>query len=352
MNYSYEEILGRIEDRYEQISGEQPDSLSDCGIRLRMLAAELYSLIGSIEWIKKQMLPDTATGEQLDLFAAQRGLSRISGSRATGRISFRLDTPVEYDLLIPAGTICTTSDGGLNYVVAEDLTLYQGDSFVFGTAYAQHSGKAYNIDAGRLTTIVTYFSAGLRIDNSSGFRGGTDDEDDESLRKRIIASYGNISNGVNEAYYKKLALSVPGVYSASASRDNVSTPIIRIYVAGQGGTVPADVLSQVQALVSENRCAGISAVAADANISQVNVTLKISPAQGVSYDTAKDNAEAAVRSFFGQLKLGDPLILAELGSAIINAPGVANYTFENMTDLTIGSSAIFVLGSLSVSQMS
>ena len=107
MSESYNEILERMTEKFTELSGYEPERASDIGIRLKLLAGELFALDSEIDWMKKQMFPNTASGEQLELHALQRGLTRRRGRKAVGEIAFRLEMPAEYDVIIPAGTICT-----------------------------------------------------------------------------------------------------------------------------------------------------------------------------------------------------------------------------------------------------
>ena len=69
---SYEEILQRMEEAYEQKSGCKVADVSEVGLRMRVLAGELYRLETSLDWLERQAFPQTASGEQLDLHGAQR----------------------------------------------------------------------------------------------------------------------------------------------------------------------------------------------------------------------------------------------------------------------------------------
>ena len=75
MAYSYNEILERMEDKYYQLSGYRADECGDIGIRLRVLAGEIFSMGTQMDWLRKQIFFSTASGEMLDLHAAIKALS-------------------------------------------------------------------------------------------------------------------------------------------------------------------------------------------------------------------------------------------------------------------------------------
>lgn len=51
--------------------------------------------------------------------------------------------------------------------------------------------------------------------NPEAFSGGSDPEEDESLRARILESYQRLPNGANAAYYQQVAMSHTGVAAAT-----------------------------------------------------------------------------------------------------------------------------------------
>ena len=346
---SYEKILIRMEDKYFELTGIEPERASDTDIKLKLLAGELFSLNTQIDWLRRQLLPDTATGEQLDAHAGQCGITRRAGNKAVGDISFAVDVPLEFNVTIPAGTICTTSDGALNYVTMQDVVIRRGESFALVSAQAQRSGKQYNVSPGKITTIVTYFSVGLSISNTSAFSGGTDDEDDESLRKRLFQSYGKISNGANKAYYEKLAESVDGVGSAHIAGIGNSW---YLYIAGVGGTAPASAMQRVRSLISENLVAGMSCNFSNCPLVNSDIVVEVKPASAYTFADVSGRVTQSINEYYNSLRIGQKMTLAALGGAVIATPGVENYTFTSGTDKNPGSNGLVVLQSLTINEQS
>lgn len=351
MGETYQTILGRMSGKFEELSGIEADRASDIGIRLRVLAGEIFSMTSEIEWLRKQMFPDTATGTQLDMHAQQRGVSRKKGRKASGLLVFRLDMPLEYDLVIPLGTICTVDDGSLNYVTKEQSVIYSGDTFAWVLCEAENSGDRYNIAADRVKTIVTYFSVGIRINNASSFIGGTDDEDDDSLRKRIFESYREVSNGADAEYFRQIAESVEGVNSASVYV-SPDTPGVIIAVIGGRGAVPSnDVKNETAALLSEKAPLGITVMTQNTAAVTVNVAVNISVKSGYDSSAVGSAVEDAVRDFFLDMRVGEEFTAAALGKRIIEVDGVKNYAFSGTSDTSINRSSMAVLGTLTVGSL-
>lgn len=351
MDYTYDEILGRMEKKFFELSGYEADRVSDIGIRMRLLAGEIFSLSSNIDFVKKQMFPNTATGEYLELHAQQRGLERKKGNKSTGEIMLKLDTPLEYSLIIPKGTVCTTSDGTLNFLTTEDKAIAVGGSLALVEVEAENSGTQYNIAANKLTTIVTYFSAGLSISNSSSFIGGTDDETDDELRNRIIYSMKNIPNGANKQYYISLAKSVDGIQSAAVISKEEGPASITVYVGGRGTAASEEAYREAQSALRKNSATGITVYVKKANPVTVNVDISISFEGGYTLAGLQTVLTAKIKNFFDNLYVGERFALSALGDVIFHTDGVTDYVFNNMTDREISLKAMAVVGNINISQI-
>lgn len=347
MTYSYKEILKRMMDKYTQLSGHDADDHGDTGIRLRLLAGEIFALGSYADWLKKQMFYTTASGEQLDMHARQFGISRNKGTRAQGRVMLSLNVPVEYDITIPSGTVLSTSDGSLRYIVEDDSVIERGDSVVFAEVVAENTGRKYNIPVRLVTTLVTHFSVAVNIGGSTSFSGGTDDETDDELRERITYKLGHIASGANLEYYRRLAENSDEVASASVYLQN---DWINVVIGGRGAACPAETVSSVQAVMDENKCAGVTVHVLNPVLTACNVSVSLTPSEGWSFSRVQQNVEDAIREFFLSLRVGQGLILAQLGAAIISVPGVENYEFVNMADQSVSASTMLTAGTITLTE--
>lgn len=352
MSLSYQEILDRMNDRFTQLSGHEPDRASDIGIRIRLLAGEIYSLAGEIEYLKKQTFPDTATGEMLDLHARQRGLERIKGRKAEGTIVFTLDVPLEYNFVIPAGTICTTSDGSLNYITKQDSVIYRGSSHAWVRSEAEDSGERYNAGSGRVNTIVTYFSVGIRINNSTGFSGGTDDESDEELRARLAESFRISPDGANAAYFERLAEGVDGIRSAKAYPHPTAAGCGVVVLGGRGAAPAQTAVDEATALLNEKKPFGTELVVQSCTTSAVNISVSIKVKDGYLFSNVRTAAEESINNYFLALGVGDDVLLAGIGKVLLETEGVENYSFaQGSSDSTVSDSALAVAGTVTVAEI-
>lgn len=94
MSEAYSEILERMQTEFEKNAGYVPDDASDISIRMKTLAGEIFSLESSLDFLKRQMFPTTATGEYLDKHAEMRGLKRKPAIKASGKLMFYVERPL------------------------------------------------------------------------------------------------------------------------------------------------------------------------------------------------------------------------------------------------------------------
>ena len=221
----YSEILKEMEDKYEELSGFCPGDGSDAGIRLRVLAGELHNLWTQMEWLERQIFPDTATGQWLEKLAEQKGLQRKAGARASGTLTFLRESPLWYDITIPKGTRCAVSrKSGVSYETLEEVVLPSGSLSVDAAAQAMSIGVEGNSPADTITVMLTPPAGISSVTNGTAFTGGVEEEDDESLRERLLEAYHRPSNGVNSGFYEQEALKHDQVYSDVYKRQ-ISPPV-------------------------------------------------------------------------------------------------------------------------------
>lgn len=350
MREDYSEILERMKNEYRKYAGYTPDDASDIGIRIKTLAGEIFSLESSMDFIKRQMFPTTALGSYLDMHAELRGISRQSPTKASGRLMFYVDRGLTYDFTVPAGTVCTVSDGSLRFVTDEDTVLPSGNIYVMVAAHAEQGGSEYNVPSNTVNSIVTYFSESIYVNNTSSFNGGADAESDDELRARIAESYYNPSIGMNETYYKQLAMSVDGVYSASVWPLAHGTGTVGVYIASRAAKASDTSVSEVQQLMDRMRPVGVSVFVSSAELTAVSVKADVTVRDGYNPDEVKGNIQSAIKNYFECLGVGMSLKLCNIGEAIYHVQGVESYNFDTSVTEEADSAkgVLYTLGTLTL----
>lgn len=172
----------------------------------RMHAGALHGLYGYLDWIARQILPDTSDAEILQRQADIWSITRKPAAAAKGNVGFTgTDASV-----IPAATVLQRSDG-VRFTTDAEGTIAAGVATVAVTA--EEGGAAGDTAASSTLTLVSPVSG---IDSAAtvaagGLTGGVDIESDDDLRARLLLRLQQPPQGGAEQDYIAWALEVAGV---------------------------------------------------------------------------------------------------------------------------------------------
>lgn len=327
---SYNSVLERMQQTFQGLAGFSADDASDLGIRLKVLAGEVYSLLSGVEWLKNQMFPQTSQGEYLEMHAAQRGLSRKSAVPSSGTLVFGRSGSLPYDVLIPKGTVCAVSgEDGPRFETTQDITLTAGAQTVQGPAVSQQGGRESNAAAGSVTLLLTPPAGVETVTNSQAFTGGANEETDEELRKRLLKSYEVLPNGTNAEFYRSYVVQYDGIQSASVLPRADGNGTVAIYAAGQGAAPPDALLTQIQQELNSLREVNVEVTVHPPELVKFPISLYIDPTPGCTLAAATSQALQVIRLYFGLLSVGESVILAQLGKQLMDTGLIRNYHFDD-----------------------
>lgn len=179
------------------------------GIIGRSEAGAVHMLYGYLDWIARQVMPDTAEAEYLERWAAIWKVSRKQASFASGPVTF---TAV-VGSVIPAGTIVQRQDGQQYEILTEAAFV---TSSIQVDARAIEPGAEGNLAAGTALFLLTPV-AGVQSSAAvaaGGISGGADVEADQQLLARLLSRIQQPPQGGAENDYKTWALEVGGVTRA------------------------------------------------------------------------------------------------------------------------------------------
>lgn len=352
MSETYETILSRMQSRFQELAGFQADDASDIGIRLKVLAGELFSAYTNLDWLQRQVFPQTAQGNQLDYHAQQRGIQRKNAVCSQGMLEFSRDAALLYDVAIPEGTVCATAqEGGLRFVTTRKGTLKAGDFSVFVPAASEEGGAAANAAAETIKVLVTPPPGVTAVTNRSAFSGGADGESDQELRERVLESYRNIPNGTNSAFYREFALQYEGVYSASVSPRSRGRGTVDVYVAAKGDVPGSAVITQIQNDLNAVKEINVDVQVKGAQKVTVDIILYLVPKEGYDYSELKLLAEQALNEYMEGLSIGESVYMSRAAAVVYGIEGVEKTWPEPLLchDVTITKSQLAVAGTIGVS---
>lgn len=344
----YNDILNEMKEKYNELSGAEAYENSDIGLRLRVMAGELYALYARLDYIEKQSFLESATGEYLERHASEYGLSRRGASKAKGDITFYISEPLDYILNIPKGVVVAAGDS-LRFITTEATVVSPGSLKATAAAEAEEGGVEYNTAPGTVNTIVNAPSIIASATNKEAFKGGSEIESDEKLRERLIEFISFLPNGVNEEYYKNLIYSISGVGSAFVTSSEAGK--VDVYIWGKGEAASNDLINEVLHLLNQKKPVGTTVTVQNASVYNYDLYMDVTP-DGCSFDNARLAVIEAAERYFGNLNIGDPVYKGTFGAYLLENAPIKNYRFPSaVNDFQGGSAVIPVLNVAEVGEI-
>ena len=208
-----------------------------------MIASELCQQ--TLPEIIKLIFPMFAYGEWLDYHAQMRGISRRPATASSGT----LQLTVTKNTNIPAGSqFSTASVDGQPSVVFETtqgkFNLPEGTTEV--PVKCTQTGTAGNVIAGTVIFKLSQLSGVTAVTNPEAITGGTEEEDDDSLRARIVSldQSQSVSYVGSVADYKRWSLEVPGVGGVTVIPAQDDSGLVTLVITDSNGDPANDEICQ------------------------------------------------------------------------------------------------------------
>ncbi len=307
-----------------------------------------------LDWLAKQLLPDTAEKEWLDRHAAiwlKNGRKQATYSSGTATFTGTAGTT------IPAGT--ELSNGATTFQTTADITL--GAGATAGNIQAQTAGTDGNLDVGTFLSITTAISG---VDGAAvvvSLAGGTDAESDSSLRNRILDRIQKPPQGGDADDYVAWTLEVPGVTRAWCSPLEMGdgTVTVRFMMdelrSSNSGLPTSDDIATVKAYLDTVRPVATKDLFVLApTLYPINFTIMNLEQDSVSTRAAIANAVTAMLadrakpaySLNGVSQQAQTIYAAWVSDAILGASGVDSFTLTMADQVMPDSGSMAVLGTI------
>lgn len=332
-------------------TGSAPSGTSDLAVRLYAVAAQVHALYVQSQWVARQCFPQSADGEYLDLHAALRGVERRPATRAQGVIAFEAAQPTQTELAIPAGTVCLTA-GLVRFETLEEGVIQVGETQALIPAQAVEPGVAGNVAAGTIRSMAVA-PVGVSICyNPQAFTGGSDEEEDEALRARVLETYRRLPNGANAAYYQQEAMSFEEVAAAAVLPRARGVGTVDVVVSTAQGLPGEELLEKLRAHFEARREIAVDVQVRAPEVKEVDLEVAVAPAEGYTAEEARAAARTALESWFDGTRLGQSVLRAELSSRVFAAETVANCVLTApAADISLGAGELPRLGQVTVTDL-
>ena len=215
---------------------------------LESIAVDVYTLMEEQNELTATGFIDSAEGEFLDRHGENPfiNLPRDTGMEASGSVTFSVDSVMTSETVIPEGTIVVNSSTGLEYTTLYDAVLDTESTSVVVAVECLTTGEDGNCGIGEIDTIEEEISdiPTLSVTNEQTITGGTDYEEDEEYRERLL-SYVRQDDFGSMAYYTRLGLTVDGVHDIALVDDENEVFTKIVLVNGNVKPTPATILAEV-----------------------------------------------------------------------------------------------------------
>ena len=198
--YSYREILDAMLGKVSDTLDKREGSLIQTA--LGPLAWYLEGLALTLAQVQRAAYAETAEGEDLDLLAATRGLTRRAAVAAVRQGSF--------NVAIPEGSLFRTvnGDSSVLFVSGEQIST-SGGLYVYRMT-CQTPGVIGNSYSGNITPVTAIAGLTTAVLGTI-ITEGADQESDNALRARYVASFDTAPYGGNISEYRQAILAISGV---------------------------------------------------------------------------------------------------------------------------------------------
>lgn len=216
-------------------------------IIINSIALILYQNLQCIDRAGKQNTLKYAYGEYLDNKAAEKGVVRKTAKAATVNVKFSLEAARSSSTLIPKGTR-VSNDSDIYFETQNSEEIATGNTDIVISCACTESGTlGNNIQIGEITTLVDPVAYISEVVNTTVSTGGTDEEDDDSLRERVfLAPSSYTTTGSADAYIYHCKLFSNDIADVIATSD-VGSAVVNIIVLLKNGVIPEEkLITQLQ----------------------------------------------------------------------------------------------------------
>lgn len=337
------ELIGRAQDDIDARLPGADSRLrrSAVGVLATIHAGAVHGLYGFLDYLARQILPDTADAEHLERHASIWGVTRKVATLATGAATA---TGVNGSV-VPSGTVLQRV-GGLEYVTLTDVTIAGGVA-TLSLAATTPGIASVATGGGKLFFISPVAGvASVAIIGGAGLTAGADAESDDLLRERLLARIRQAPEGGAAHDYRNWTLQVAEVTRVWVYPAWTGAGTVGIAFMLDGRNDPIPLVSDIETV--DAHLAALAPVTAELVVfapTPVPLNITIS---SLSPDTAAVRAAVAaeVRDLlFRDAQPGGTILISRLRETISQAAGENDHVLVSpVANIVHGPGALAVLG--------
>ena len=315
----------------ESIKNDILKEITDMDVREGSFANNLISPVSYKIWELMQSfnacIPiafvDETSGKYIDMRAGEYGIKRKQGTKATAKVVFT----GKNGTIVNAGSIFVTEDG-YEYILDASVTIGE-EGTAEGSVTAAKSGEIYNTEVNTITGMYKTISGLTSVTNTTKAEGGTDDESDESLVKRLYEYWQRPATSGNIYHYMMWAKEVDGVGEAKVFPLWNGNGTVKVVIcSSEMRSCNEEIVSACKEHIEEMRPIGATVTVESAVEKEINIEANIETDGGRKNEEIQKDIEASIDEYLKSIAFTDKKVLYnQIGYIILSTQGVLDFTF-------------------------
>lgn len=335
-----------------------------------VLLAIAEAIAGVALWIQGLILTllqttrlSTSTGNDVDTFVADFGLTRLAAVAATGQVTFSRFLATNA-ATIPVGATVQTADGTQPFAVIADTTqpywnaaanayiIPAGITSGLVTVKASNAGTQGNVSAGAINTLGSAIFGIDTVTNANAFANGVNAETDAALKARFALYIQGLREGTKSSVAAAIAGLQQGIQYTLTENQTLGGVtqygFFYVVIAPFNSTLQAQVYAAIDAV----RPLSVTFAVYGASGLTANIAVTVTTQPGYTHSAVASAVQAAITSFIGTLQIGQPLYWTQLYAVIYSVAGVLEATSLTInggtSDLSATNQQVVAAGTITV----
>ncbi len=348
------QMINDYQTKYKEVTKKEVSLAQADPHRLIMYscAVQIYQAMQYADYAGKVSFLKYARGDYLDNLAAIRGVARLQATAASTVLKFTLSEPISSVVGIPAGTRATNGND-VFFATDEYAEIKAGETAVSVAATCTEKGSlGNNFAEGEFNVLVNALPYVVSVVNTSQTFGGSDLENDDSLKERVFempSSYSTAGpTGAYSYFVKQVDQSISDVVIRS------DTPgVVKVIFVTESGMPDSALIQKVQDELEDRDVRPLTdkveVSAPETQTYNVDLTYYISSSEKASVAAIQENIAAAVTVYnnWQTEKIGRDINPSYLIQKIMEA-GAKRAVVSSPTFTVLDNGTIATTGTVSV----
>jgi uncharacterized phage protein gp47/JayE len=189
---------------------------------------------------------------------------------------------------------------------------------------SQATGVEGNAAIGTVTALTNAPATLQDVTNPTAFTGGSDPEDTEDFRTRLLEYVQSPGTG-SPSDLKAWAEAVDGVETATIFPNTPAVGQTTIRISAPGGAVPsAQVIANTQAALDQKEIANLTVIVQSFNPQPTAVTVDVTTLGTYVLADVTPSVQAAIQDYINSLAVGETLRISGIIDAVFGLAGIAD----------------------------